>query len=72
MLKIVPDQDASAKSSMDKFQEMFREEVNARVENGDFAAREEVALALANELVRGTNGSTEKDRAEARYGGGAG
>lgn len=52
MLKIVPDQDASAKSSMDKFQEMFREEVNARVENGDFAAREEVALALANELVR--------------------
>lgn len=53
MLKIVPDRDASANPLVSlRFIEAFRAEVGERVGDGDFARREEVALALANEAVR--------------------
>src|SRR5690625_2910356 len=53
MLKIVPAEDAPAKRSLPRcLAEAFRAEVDARVGGGDFADREEAALALANEVVR--------------------
>jgi hypothetical protein len=53
MLKIVPDQDAAAKPSLPRrLRDAFRAELNERVNGGDFASREHVALALTNELVR--------------------
>lgn len=54
MLKIVPAEEAPAKPSVSRrLVDAFRAEVDARVGDGDFASREEVALALANEVVRG-------------------
>ena len=53
MLTIVPNQDPAAKPSMRRrLVDAFRAEVDAQVGGGDFASREEVALALANEVVR--------------------
>jgi len=53
MLEIVPDAEASANPLVPRrLVEAFRAEVDERVGDGDFARREEVALALANEVVR--------------------
>lgn len=53
MLKIVPESRPSAKSNaMTRLLAAFREEVSEQVADGDFAARERIALGLANELVR--------------------
>ena len=52
MLKTVPDPNASAKPSMTELQKMFSAALDDRLENGDFAMREQTALALANEVVR--------------------
>ena len=54
MPKIVPDAHAAANSHVPRrLADAFRAEVDKRVEDGDFARREEVALTLANEVVRG-------------------
>lgn len=54
MLEIVPAEEAPAKPSVSRrLVDAFRAEVDKRVGDGDFASREEVALALANEVVRG-------------------
>ena len=51
MLEIVPDPDASANPLVRRrLMAAFRAEVDERVGDGDFASREEVALALANEV----------------------
>ena len=53
MLKIVPAPDAPANPLVRRrLVAAFRAEVDRRVGDGDFARREEVALALANEVVR--------------------
>lgn len=53
MLEIVPDQDATAKSSVSRrLRDVFRAEMDQRVGDGDFASRERMALELANEVVR--------------------
>lgn len=53
MLKTVPDSDAHANPCVPRrLAEAFRAEVDARVGSGDFASREEIALALSNEVVR--------------------
>jgi len=53
MLQIVPDPDASAKYSVPReLRDAFRAEVNELAAGDDFEARERMALALANELVR--------------------
>ncbi|NCQ61971.1 MAG: hypothetical protein GW913_15040 [Myxococcales bacterium] len=53
MLKIVPDTNSPAKPVVSyPLAAAFRAEVDARVGAGDFASREEAALALANEVVR--------------------
>ena len=52
MLQIVPEDRISAKPDVGcRLRAAFREEVRRRVGSGDFAARENVALSLANELV---------------------
>lgn len=52
MLQIVPDRDATAKSSVRRaLREAFAAEVKRRVGEGDFAERERLALELANEVV---------------------
>lgn len=54
MLTIVPNPAAEAKPFVSRdLLDAFRAEVDERVGDGDFASREEVALALANEVVRG-------------------
>jgi len=53
MLQIVPDPDAAAKYSVPReLRDAFRAEVNELAAGDDFEARERMALALANELVR--------------------
>jgi len=53
MLKIVPAPDAPANPLVRRrLVAAFRAEVDRRVGDGDFARRAEVALALANEVVR--------------------
>ena len=53
MLEIVPDPDASANPLVRRrLMAAFRAEVDERVGDGDFASREDVPLALANEVVR--------------------
>jgi len=54
MLQLVPDEAATNNSLVPRgLAEAFSAEVDARVGEGDFANREELALALANEVVRG-------------------
>ena len=51
MLEMVPDPDGSANALVPcSLMAAFRAEVDERVGDGDFARREEVALALANEV----------------------
>lgn len=53
MPEIVPEQYAAANSRVSRrLVNAFRAEVDARVGDGDFACREVLALALANEVVR--------------------
>ena len=53
MLEIVPDPDASAHALVPRrLMAAFRAELDTRVGDGDFASREDVPLALANEVIR--------------------
>lgn len=53
MLTIVPDQRSRANPSVPcRLLNAFRAEVDERVGSGDFAKREEIALALSNEVLR--------------------